>query len=198
MTPLAATSSQSPSATLQQWRSAPADARLEFIDGVLIEKALPDITHGQIQASVAAVLAPKFSRPAGGRFPGGWWFAHEVDLELGARGFRPDVAGWRRERLAVLPKTRPMTVRPDWVCEIVSRSNASHDRVTKVAAYHQAGIPHYWLLDPDDGTLVVLRYAPEGYVNVLGATRAQTVRAEPFEAIEIRVEELLGGDPVDQ
>ena len=184
-------------ATLQDWLVAPADARLEFLDGVLIQKALPDVGHGKVQLFVGHSLLPHFGRPVGGRVPGGWWFASEVDLLLDGRGFRPDLAGWRRERVAVLPTTRPMTVRPDWVCEIISPSNASHDRVTKMAAYHRATIPHYWLLDPSEGTLVVMRYTREGYLNVLGATREQTVRAEPFEAIELRVADLLGDDPVE-
>lgn len=184
-------------ATIEEWRAAPEDARLEFLDGELLPKALPTPSHGRVQRAVGGRVGDLFDRRPGGRFPGGWWIATEVDLELDGRGFRPDLVGWRRERMPVLSDVRPVAVRPDWICEIVSRSNASHDRVTKMSAYHRAGIAHYWLLDPDEGTLVVMRLAPEGYLNVLGATRGEKVRPEPFDAVEFDVGTLLGDDPPD-
>ncbi len=42
--------------------------------------------------------------------------------------------------------------------------------------------------------LAVNRWAPEGYVHVLGARRGDRVRAEPFEAIELGVGALFGDD----
>lgn len=106
---------------------------------------------------------------------------------LGANIHRPDLVGWRRARVPQLPSDRPTAVRPDWVCEVVSGSNAANDRVVKMRAYHQAGIPHYWLVDPTERTLVVMRYAEGGYLNVLAATAEETVRPEPFESIEFRL-----------
>ncbi len=126
-------------------------------------------------------------RRPGGRAPGGWWIATEVDVLLGANIYRPDLVGWRRTRVPQVPSDRPTAVRPDWVCEIVSGSNAANDRVVKMRAYHQAGIPHYWLVDPTERTLVVMRYAEGGYLNVLAATADETVRPEPFESIEFRL-----------
>jgi hypothetical protein len=43
----------------------------------------------------------------------------------------------------------------------------------------------------------VYRDSPEGYVNVMVSHAGQTVRAEPFEAVEIRVGLLFGEDPDD-
>ena len=58
----------------------------------------------------------------------------------------------------------------------------------------QAGVEH-WLLDPTTGMLSVFRHEAEGYLNVLTAERHQLVRASPFDAVELRVAELLGDDP---
>lgn len=44
-------------------------------------------------------------------------------------------------------------------------------------------------------TLTVLRWSDAGYITVLAAERGETVRAEPFEAIEISVGTLFGDDP---
>jgi Uma2 family endonuclease len=107
--------------------------------------------------------------------------------------FRPDVSGWRRASLPVRPRECPVRTRPDWVCEVVSCEQPNRDTVTKVRAYHRIGIPHYWLLDLRDGTLTVLRHSAEGYVVALKAERGEKVRAEPFDAIELAVVDLLGG-----
>ena len=103
--------------------------------------------------------------------------AIQVELER-SRVLIPDLAGWRRERLPRLPDSRPVRVRPDWVCEIVSPTSARRDRVRKMNVYHAAGVPHYWLIDPQDETLTVYRWTAEGYLHVLGATREDRVRAE--------------------
>lgn len=96
--------------------------------------------------------------------------------------------------MPLLPKEPPATARPDWICEILSQSNAAHDRVVETRAYHQAGVPHYWLVDPGERTLVVMRHADAGYVTVLAATAQEVVRAEPFEAVELRVGSLFDDD----
>jgi Uma2 family endonuclease len=108
---------------------------------------------------------------------------------------RPDVAGWRRDRSPERPIGMPVKLRPDWICEIVSPSNAKHDTVKKLRLYHHAHIPHYWILDPRDATLTVMRWSADGYVTLLRAERGETIRAEPFEQIELSVGELFGDDP---
>jgi Uma2 family endonuclease len=120
-----------------------------------------------------------------------------VDILLDGRGYRPDIAGWRRDRVPAPMKDRPVTLRPDWVCEVVSESNRTVDTVTKLRRYHQAGVPHYWILDQVDRTLTVHRHTLDGYLVALRASADEHVRAEPFEAIELQVAVLLGGDPDD-
>jgi Uma2 family endonuclease len=191
--PLPATSKR----TLADWLAQPEERRMELIEGELVEKALPDYAHGVAQAGLSALLVPEFHRRGGGGHPGGWWIATEVDVQLGDNGFRPDLAGWRRERVPVMPTTRPITVRPDWICETLSRVNASNDTIVKMWHYHRAEIPHYWILDPDTRTLAVYRNSVEGFVNVLVSHAGERVRAEPFDAIEIRVGLLFGEDRDD-
>ena len=87
---------------------------------------------------------------------------------------------------------RPVRVLPDWVCEILSPSNASNDTVKKLRVLHKHGVPHYWLLDPDARTLRVLRWTPDGYLEALSATAEETVRAEPFDAVELALAAVLG------
>lgn len=129
-------SPQGGSKTIEDWMTLPDDARIELIDGEFVQKAAPTFEHGRAQLHTGHLLAGPFDRPPGG--PGGWWFASEVDLLLDGRIYRPDIAGWRRERVAAPLKERPVSVRPDWICEIVSDSNRTTDTVIKLRRYHRA------------------------------------------------------------
>lgn len=178
--------------TLADWLAEPAERHLELVAGQLVEKAAPDFEHGHLQGRTNVRLARRFDRKPGGRYPGGWWIAPEVDVRLGEDVFRPDLSGWRRERVPTIPRTRPVDVRPEWVCEIVSESNAAHDRVVKLRAYHRGGVLHYWLIDPRDRTLTVLRHAEGGYLTVLVAPENEVVRPEPFEAEPLDLRTIFG------
>jgi Uma2 family endonuclease len=85
--------------------------------------------------------------------------------------------------------------RPDWICEVVSPGDARRDTVRKLRLYHRLAVPYYWLVDPVQATLTVLRWSEAGYLTLLTAERGENVRAEPFEAIEIAVGTLFGDDP---
>lgn len=170
-----------------------AQRRHEVIDGQLVEKEAASGRHGGVQVRLSRKLGPYDRRP-GGRLPGGWWFATEVEVQLDSENiFRPDVVGWRRERMEQLPSEVPIPLRPDWVCEILS-TNKRNDLIKKKRAYHRAAVPHYWIVDPEQETLAVYRFSPDGYVELLVAERSETIHAEPFEAVEIRVGVLFGDD----
>ena len=184
--------------TIADWLAQPEGNRLELIDGDFVEKAAPTIQHGVAQGSTWGSIGGAFHRRSGGAGrPGGWWIATEVDLVLDGRGYRPDLAGWRRERMPTMPRERPITLRPDWLCEIISESNRATDTVTKLRRYHQAGVPHYWILDQLDRTLTVYRHQPDGYLVAVRAEASEKVRPEPFEAVEFHVASFFGDDSAD-
>ena len=186
-------------ATIVDFLAIPEDRRFhELIAGEIVRKAMPSPRHGGAQAAMTAVLFPLYGRRPGGRRPGGWWFATEVEVQFSEHEvYRPDVAGWRRERLPQLPDTTPIELLPDWVCEILSPSNTSNDLVKKFRTYHASGIPHYWIVDPTNEILTVHRWTPDGYVTATTAQRGERVRAEPFDDVEWPIGILFGEDPDD-
>ncbi|MFO0755880.1 MAG: Uma2 family endonuclease [Byssovorax sp.] len=160
----------------------------EIVGGELVEKE-SSAEHGVAQSRIGRLLGA-FDRRAGG-----WWIASEVLVDFGpSHLLRPDVSGWRRERMPERPTGEVISVVPDWICEVVSPSKASNDTVRKKRVYHQQKVSCYWLLDPMRETLSVLRWSPDGYVEVLSALRGETVRAEPFEAIELSMGVFFGDD----
>ncbi|HEY6548402.1 MAG TPA: Uma2 family endonuclease, partial [Vicinamibacteria bacterium] len=80
------------------------------------------------------------------------------------------------------------------VCEVLSPSNPRNDLVNKLRVYQRHGVGHYWLVDPEATVLTVYRWQMDGYLNVLTATSGETVNAEPFDAVELRVGTLFGQD----
>ena len=182
-------------ATAGDLLAQPGDRALEVIHGALVEKAAPAGEHGDAQLGLGEVLRRGFHRRSGGGggLPGGWWILVEVDVELETHEvYRPDLVGWRRDRMPERPRGRPVRVRPDWVCEILSPSTARVDLMTKLQVLQRCGVPHYWIVDPDRELLTVHRWTDAGYLVVLQATKGQTVRAEPFDAIELRVGVMFG------
>lgn len=182
-------------ATIADLLAIPEDERNhEVVNGVLLEKEATSGRHGGAQFRLGEQLGP-YNRKPGGPKPGGWWFASEVEVLFeDTQVFKPDLAGWRRERLAELPAMVPIALRPDWVCEILS-TNRSRDLVHKKRVYHQHQVPHYWIIDPATETLSVNRWHPDGYVEVLIAERGERVRAEPFDGVELQIGVLFGDEP---
>lgn len=184
-------------ATLEEFWAIPEQQRFhELIGGELIEKAAPSGEHSEAQGAMLEALRPSYSRSSGGGgAPGGWWLLPEVEVLLDGQIVRPDITGFRRERYPGRPTGTPLEVRPDWVCEVLSESNATNDTVKKLRLNHRAGIPHYWIVDPTRMTLTVMRWSEQGYIMLQNAERGEVVRAEPFEQRPIAVGTLFGDDP---
>jgi Uma2 family endonuclease len=188
-----------PTATLDDLLAIPEGARrrFELVEGALADRGATSGEHGQAQFNLATCLTP-FRRRPGGRWPGGWWFGTEVDVHFDAENtLRPDLSGWRRDRVPAFPRGVPVMVRPDWVCEILS-SNKRNDLIKKKRVYHRHEVPHYWIIDPEQETLAVDRWTPDGYTEILVAERGEVVRAEPFDAIPLAVGLIFGDEESDE
>ncbi len=154
---------------------------------------MPSVAHSRSQTQIILELG-SFSRRHGRR-PGGWWLLTEIHVEYQDHQIHcHDVAGWHRDRVPEMPPGWPVKIRPDWVCEIVSPSHEKRDMVDKPKVLHAAEVPHIWLLNPEEKMLLVQRWSPAGYTTILAASSGQTVRAEPFELLEIRVSVLFGDE----
>jgi len=180
-------------ATFADLAERPADSRAEIIHGMIVDKASPSSEHGASQFTFSVVLGHRFQRRPGGRWPGGWWFGTEIEVEYETHEvYLHDVVGWRRDRTPTRPTGRPVRIRPDWACEMLSPSNIKRDLIDKFQVLHTNGVPFYWVADPLEQTLIVHRWEPRGYLVVLTAAAGDVIRAEPFESTELRVSTLFG------
>lgn len=181
-------------ATYEDVIHAPEHMVAEIIDGDLELSPRP----GALATSVASVLTgelePPFRRGKGG--PGGWFIFVEPELHVGDGDVLvPDLAGWRRERMNVVPDSAAFEIAPDWVCEVLSRSTEKRDRIQKLRIYARWGVQHAWLVHPHRRTLEAFRLHEGKWLLV--ATHADDARAriEPFDAIELDLANLWADLP---
>jgi Uma2 family endonuclease len=159
----------------------------EILDGELTASPRPAPAHALASSAIGAGLFTPFNRGIGDpEGPGGWWILGEPELHLHGDILVPDMAGWRRERLAALPSTAAFELAPDWACEVISPSTVRFDRSRKMPIYARERVGHLWLVDPLARTLEIFRLDGERWtVTCVYAGDEARVRAEPFEAIEL-------------
>jgi Uma2 family endonuclease len=179
-------------ATYDDVLNAPPNKVAEIIEGELILSPRPAGPHSQAETILIGELEPPFNRGRGG--PGGWIILLEPELHFGSNVLVPDLAGWRRETMSVIHKSPAyFTIRPDWVCEVLSPSTERIDRGAKVRLYAAAGVSQAWLINPLQHTLEVLRLSSEtpGQWTSLAVFKDEDrVRADPFAAIELELAAL--------
>jgi len=144
---------------------------LEFTDGFLEVLPMPTTMHQRILAFLYNAL-------------NGWVTAHQLGEVLFAalkvrirnRKYRePDLLFMRSEHAARVGNQ--YWERPDLVMEIVSEKNRRHDLETKRDEYGQAGIPEYWIVDPEEETITVLVLKSRRKTYTVHGTFAKGTRA---------------------
>ena len=110
--------------------------RREYVDGVLVPKAMPTRQHSKLQLRLAALIeeaCPQYeSMP-------------ELTLRITGQHYRvPDVVVDRRDNAQ-----DPYPLTPVHLCiEIVSPEDRRSELLDKCKIYHAWGVPYTWILDP--------------------------------------------------
>lgn len=179
-------------ATYADLLTLPDDVRAEILAGQITTAPAPLPRHSKVQRALGSFIGRPFDDDDGHGGPGGWWIFVEVDIQLGPHDVvRPDLAGWRRERLRNPGDQRPIEVVPDWICELVSPSTAALDRVTKNQLYAARGVGHYWIVDADVRTLEAYELNAGRWILAGAFGEDATARIPPFAEIELAVGRLF-------
>lgn len=177
-------------ATLADLDALPESMVGELIQGVLYAMARPRLRHQNAAGLLFDDVVGPFQRGRGG--PGGWWIIVEPGIAIRALDIEemsPDIAGWKRERLAELPEGR-IDVVPDWVCEVLSPTTRAHDQRIKRPLYAQAGVKWMWVVDVDAKTVIVSRNQNGQWLEIGVFGDDESMCAEPFETHAIALRDL--------
>lgn len=170
-------------ATYDDLAALPPNKVGQIIDGVLHVHPRPASDHATAATSLTSAVHGRFQSGGGG--PGGWWILAEPELKLRRDILVPDLAGWRTERMPRMPRVPRFELVPDWVCEVLSPSTAAVDRVLKKHVYAREGVGWLWYLDPRARVLEVLALRDGQWVEQGSWSGDVTVRAPPFDAVEL-------------
>ena len=80
---------------------------------------------------------------------------------------------------------------PDLAVEILSPGNTRAEIDARLRDFFASGTQLSWIVNPEERTLAVSRWAPEGYLEVLLAQAGERVNAEPFDLVELDVATLF-------
>ncbi|MFE5740919.1 Uma2 family endonuclease [Streptomyces celluloflavus] len=126
----------------------PEGSKVEIIDGIIVVTPPPAAPHNRI--------AEKVQRRLYSVLPENWGIYQTLGVAHPSYGrlYIPDLVVIPDAVLAQMEGGDPVPLTAaELTVEITSPSNASYDRLNKAAAYAQAGVPLYLLID---------RFAPAG------------------------------------
>ena len=162
--------------------------RVELIDGEIVRRPMARAEHGVVQHRAGVELGP-CDRKSG---PGGWWIITEVSVNYELHQCPcHDLAGWRKERMPERPRG-VIELAPDWVCEIISPGHERKDTLTIFLLLQRQRVPFYWLIWPEDRTLVAYRLDGDHYRVIATLSEPVRARVPPFDEIELDLAYLLG------
>ena len=163
----------------------PESQKGEIIDGELFVQPRPRFRHARVTGFLVHHIGGAFDFDDDG--PGGWWIVPEPGIELpDAPEVSPDVGGWRRERMpAPPPEGEPLTLTPDWVCEVLSPSNRRWDLRKKFPFYARVGVSWLWVVDPPAETISVRSLVAGSWTVVQEVVGGEPCALQPFVEVEL-------------
>jgi Uma2 family endonuclease len=177
-----------PRATYADLERVPDHMVAEILDGELFATPRPALPHAHAGSVLGVEIGGPFGQGRGG--PGGWWILDEPELHFGEDVLVPDLAGWRRDRLATIPNDAFMTLAPDWACEVLSPLTERIDRLRKLKIYAREGVAWVWLVNPISQTLEILGLEGGRWMLIGTHGGDEAIHAEPFEAIVLELSRL--------
>lgn len=162
------------------WDNWDEGPRYELIDGVVVVSPSPIVPHQRMSGSLHVMLRAAC--------PGAFEvFAAPLDVRLADDTVvQPDLVVVRAEdavedHLAGVPLL---------VVELLSNATRGHDLLLKRARYEAAGIPSYWIIEPETREFTVLELLDGRYVEmhagVLGRPPVAVTRPFPVTLDVIR------------
>lgn len=160
---------------------------LEFIDGALIQKPMPQGKHGLLQRELSSTLTVAF-RPerTAQAFP-------ELRCTFGGRSIVPDVAVFRTARI---PRDTDGEIanafnrHPDWTIEILSPNQSQTQFIRNILHCLGHGTEMGWLLDPAESCIFV--YGGDRSLQIFDAADALLPVPEFAAAVRLTVGEVFG------
>lgn len=165
--------------TEEDYYKLPENVRAELIDGQFYYMAAPSRIHQRMSSELYTIINNYIKSNKGSCEA--YYAPFAVKLFDDSKTIvEPDISViCDRNKLT----DKGCTSAPDWIIEIVSPSNSSHDYVKKLNLYMDAGVREYWIVNPQQLTILV--YFFEEDIHVQQYTFQDTVKVNIYKDLSI-------------
>ncbi len=174
-----------PRKTVEDYMALPDDVRAELIDGEFYLMPSPGIDHQDIALTIAGCLRAHALQHDLGRV-----FIAPLDVHLPSGDIvQPDVlfvSNAHADRLQHWVRGQP-----DLAVEVVSPSRPAHDRIVKRQLYARNGVPEYWIVDPTEPGIEVLRLDGDAYAPAGWFTPGKTLVSKTLPDLRLAVDDVF-------
>ena len=137
--------------TVRDIEALPEGERAELIDGKMYMMASPTLTHQELLGWLYFKIRLYIMKKGG---------PCRVILSPFAVYIKDDDHNYVEPDISVICDPDKLDEKgchgaPDWVVEIVSPSSKTMDYIRKCALYEEAGVREYWIVDPQEKSVVV-------------------------------------------
>lgn len=161
------------------------DVRAELIEGQIYYQAAPSRTHQRILSGLHATIY-NYIKSKGGPcevYPAPFAVKLWEDKTI----VEPDISViCNRDKLT----DKGCTGAPDWIIEIVSPGNSSHDYIRKLNLYAAAGVREYWIVNPMKQTIFVY-HLEETKFEVTAYTFRDKIKVNIYDDLWIDFPEII-------
>jgi Uma2 family endonuclease len=174
-----------PRKTVEDFMKLPEGTLAELIDGEIFMSAAPRMPHQGVILNLAFAFKAFADRGRSGRV-----VLSPMDVHLPTGDIvEPDLIFVRQENIAIIQDW--VRGAPDLLVEVLSPSHPERDLIVKRDLYARNGVGEYWIVDPADRSVQILRlvlgrYEPAGY-----RRGNQTLGTVFMPGFELAVEKLF-------
>jgi Uma2 family endonuclease len=163
------------------------EQRVEWVDGEIDYMGTVSSEHADLVGFLLALMRFYID----GRGPGRLFF-EPFNMRLPHRpsGRNPDILFVSTEHADRIKKNY-LNGPADLIIEVVSPDDRSRDLVVKRAEYEQAGVPEYWILDPERKEAIFLQLDESGHYSDVAPDADGVYHSTVMKGLWIRVDWLF-------
>ena len=172
--------------TEEDYYNLPEDIRAELIDGQIYYMSAPSRIHQEILMFLSKNIANYIDSKNGP--------CKVYPAPFAVKLFQDDNKTMVEPDISVICDPNKLTDRgcsgaPDWIIEIVSPSNSSHDYVRKLNLYMDAGVTEYWIVNPMEKSVYVYSFGEDRF-QTKSYTFQDRIKADIYDDLWIDFKEF--------
>lgn len=182
-------------AEYEKFLSLPEMLRVEFIDGQIYYLAAANTNHQKLLGRLAA----RFHNYLHGKSCDVYMAPFDVKIDF---DFNPSSKNTLQPDLLIICNDEKLSKQglngaPDFVIEILSPSDPSHDKVFKYNKYLSVGVKEYWIVDPVKEEIIVNLLISNRYMAKVYA-KGDAIKVSILDDLYIDVTDIFEGYKGDE